>query len=459
MNDKMDGWTWKSADAEEAEAPPPTNRQWVVPRRSPAESARAAAAWFRAEWIKLTTVLVVIALAIGGWQTYTYLTRYHEQTSGPHGDFPAALGSGAPLRPDRVQARLGSPPVGIVGGLLLKERNDGITADNVRTGKEYWHYGREDTALITEWVSNDTAFLWYEDGLAVAVNLHSGKPRWHAEVPGSTRDSGNRVWVSGDTLFVSRTDQLTALSTRGGKRLWSVAPPKGCKAWDQRTLVGLDGVEAIDANDCSRDSEHAEVLFGVDPATGSTRWHVDEEAIGYRRLGAHTLATLTLGGALITTDVSGAEPRTRETPLSHDVTPRGAGRSDGLLLLGSDENRSLTGRQVSADSSSKALWTRKASKGLEFGIPRTTDGRVYVAQYRTPMAIRRNGGSGTAHLLVLDARTGHELHRTALPASLYDHVDDLALDQMSIVEAKYGIVTVGWIGDLVNSAAQAVLAE
>ncbi|WP_406347974.1 PQQ-like beta-propeller repeat protein [Streptomyces sp. NBC_00144] len=457
MKDRLDGWTWNSGGSDtEADSGPPSRGQYAVPRirRTPAESARASAAWIHARWIKLVTVVTVLALAIGGWQTYKYLTRYHEQISGTHGSFPSALGTAAPERPDRVLPSGSGAPVGVVGGLVLHERDNGIAADNVRTDRTYWHYGREKTALISESVVSGAVVLWYEDGLAVSVDLHSGKPRWHTKVAGKVRDSGDRVWPSANTVIINQRDRLTGLSGRSGKQLWSIAPPKGCRGWELRPPLDLSGTEAFDATDCSGSLDG---LYGVDPASGRSRWHLQDPYLDYGRLGDHTLVTLTPVGSLVTVDVSGARPRTHSAFLAHHLDLRAI--SDGMVILSSADDTSFTARQVSNDSSSKALWTVKADKGSELGLPRTADNRVYIPQYQPSAKAKQKKTHGSAQLLVLDARTGHELHRTELPDSLYGNPDDLDVGMMAVLGAKYGVVRVGLSGFLVSPEDQVTLAE
>lgn len=223
MKDDLDGWTWNSSGTE-SEDPPVVGPDGRVPRirRSPAESARATAAWVRVRAVKLVTVAVVLALAIGGWQTYKYLTRYHEQMSGPHGDFPAALGSSAPVKPSRVVATFEGSMSGIAGGLYLHEEPRGVTAFSLRTGKSYWHYGREKTGLVDVTNSRDTVVLSFDDQLVVGIDAHSGKPRWHVKVPGNAKSGQSRLWLDEDTVFLSqlaRSPLLRCTTESGSGRL------------------------------------------------------------------------------------------------------------------------------------------------------------------------------------------------------------------------------------------------
>ncbi|MFE2373494.1 PQQ-binding-like beta-propeller repeat protein [Streptomyces sp. NPDC059398] len=459
MKERLDGWTWNSGDDnKEAASGPPAHDRYAVPRirRTPAQSARAAGGWIRGRWIRLTTVVTVLALAIGGWQTYTYLTRYHEQISGTHGAFPTALGTAAPERPGRVLPSGGDASPVVVDGLALHERNDGITADNVRTGRTYWQYGREKAALISESVVGGGAVvLWYDDGLAVSVDLRSGKPGWHTKVAGKVReDSQDRVWRAGGTVVINQQDRLTGLSARNGKKLWSLAPPRGCERWDYRPPVDLADTEAFDARHCSGSEDG---LYGLDPANGRSRWHLRDPYLDYGRLGDHTLVTLTPVGSLVTVDVSGSQPRVHSAFLSHHLYLRSV--SDGMVILGSDDDTTFTARRVSDDSSSKVLWTVKAKKGYALGFPRTSDGRTYIPQYRPPLEAKQQKAPGSAQLLVRDARTGRELHRAELPASLYTSAEDLAGSRMAVIGAQYGVVRVGWAGFLVSPENQVTLAD
>ncbi|MEV6790597.1 PQQ-binding-like beta-propeller repeat protein [Streptomyces sp. NPDC051320] len=455
MNDKRDGWTWKSADSEaETEVPPRTNRPWVVPRRTPAESARATAAWFRAKWIKLTTVLVVLALAIGGWQTYTYLTRYHEQMSGPHGDFPAALGSSAPLRPAH-STRFSATPEWVSGGLsLYKDMSGrGLTARGLRTDKSYWHYARKDTELLTATASEDTAVLWFGDGVVVGVDLRSGKPRWHVKVPGETDRNESRSWYTEGTVLLGRPDSVIGLSVRDGERLWSAPPPKGCRSWDDRAPIYLKDVLAFDAVRCSQGSERDSTLFGLGRDTGRIRWHITDPVTGYGRLDDHTLAALTVRSSLVVTDVSDDRPRSRSTQLSNEVALRGMG--DDTVLLDTDDSTSLMARRVNSDGSSKVIWTRKADGGRQFGNPGIADGRVYVVQSRAPVDARRKHLPGDGRLLVLDSHSGRELHRSPLPESLFTE-DDFWTQSPAIRGVGSGVVLIGW-NDIALSSTELAL--
>lgn len=411
MKDRLDGWTWNSGDSDtEAGAGPPARDRYAVPRirRTPAQSAGAAAAWVRARWIKLVTVVTVLALSIGSWQTYDYLTRFHEQMSGPHGDFPTALGSTAPERPGRVLPSGADAPVAVVGGLVLHEQDDGITANSVRTNRTYWHYGREKTALKSESVVSGAVVLWYDDGLAVSVDLRSGKPRWHTRVAGKAReDSGDRVWRGGGTVIINQQGRLTGLSARSGKQLWSIAPPKGCKRWYDRPPVELSGAEAFDAIDCSGPARDA--LYGVDPASGRTRWHMQDQTLGYGRLGDHTLVSLTARGSLVTVDVSGARPRAHSAFLSPHLGLRGI--SDGMVILSSGDDTSFTARQGEHRQQQQGSLDREGGQGAHTGdSPDRRRPRVHTAVPATD-----GGEAAEGSPLGATARTGRADRSRAAP--------------------------------------------
>lgn len=176
--------------------------------------------------------------------------------------------------------------------------------------------------------------------------------------------------------------------------------------------------------------------------------------MGYGRLGDHTLVSEGLRDSLVTVDVSGTRPLTHTTKLSHEEGLRGL--SDGMVLLGPDDT-SLTARQVSNDGSSKALWTVKAGKGRELGISRIADGRVYIPEYRPRTKPRQHIAPGLGQLLVLDARTGHELHRTTLPTSLYENAYGAEPGTMTVLSAGYGVVRIGWSGFLSPSSTEQVI--
>ncbi|WP_405687183.1 PQQ-like beta-propeller repeat protein [Streptomyces sp. NBC_01387] len=455
MKDDLDGWTWNSSGTE-SEDPPVVGPDGRVPRirRSPAESARATAAWVRVRAVKLVTVAVVLALAIGGWQTYKYLTRYHEQMSGPHGDFPAALGSSAPVKPSRVVATFEGSMSGIAGGLYLHEEPRGVTAFSLRTGKSYWHYGREKTGLVDVTNSRDTVVLSFDDQLVVGIDAHSGKPRWHVKVPGDAKSGQSRLWLDKDTVILSQPASVTALAVHDGKRLWTAPPPKGCRKWAVRAPVALKDVVAYRATDCEGSSDEY-VLSGMDRSTGHPRWQLKDEITGYWRLDDHTMATASVRDALVVTDVSGSRPRTRSTALSNDLSLGYA--DDNIMVFDSSNSRTLTAIRVTADRN-RTAWTHPAAKGLEFGRPWIADGRVYVTQGVPPLDARRDKVPASARLLVLDARTGHELSRADLPKSLFQGENEDQRSLPAIRGAGSGVVLIGW-ADFAFSSVDLALAE
>ncbi|MGO4424153.1 PQQ-binding-like beta-propeller repeat protein, partial [Streptomyces sp. MCAF7] len=283
-------------------------------------------------------VALVLALGVGGWQAYVRLTDDdgpREWTKGPYGKAPAALGRTAPARPGEMVRRLDQVPEAIVGGLALYDDRSRagmtrLTAVGLRTNRTYWEYGRE-ANLYTLGFGDELAVLsWHEGGLT-AVDLRTGEPRWHTEVPRADPDgfrSPTTILRVTDQVVLAETDEeVWALSAADGKRRWRAVPPKGCKRWfTVDEPLALREVYVLEADGCAYDPDlypdpHAARMAQValDADTGAVRWRFPHDAhrLGYLPANDTTMVLAPVrrdGGGMAVTDVSRRRPSTRTLP-------------------------------------------------------------------------------------------------------------------------------------------------
>lgn len=150
------------------------------------------------------------------------------------------------------------------------------------------------------------------------------------------------------------------------------------------------------------------------------------------------------GGARV--DVSGKQPviTTRRSP---DETVSIA--SDAGIMVCDTTSHDLPERTLTAFgvADGQQRWARQPAEGTRFGWPLLVDGRVYVVQ-QPELSNRHIPQTGPSELLVLDARTGRQLHTMRLPALPVDS-ERLAHDPSASLTAQQavgGVVTIGWSG-------------
>ncbi|MEW1866242.1 MULTISPECIES: PQQ-binding-like beta-propeller repeat protein [unclassified Streptomyces] len=395
---------------------------------------------------------VVAALAVGGWLALRAGNPYHEHVGGAQGAFPTALGSGAPAAPDRVLRRT-SQSYGVDGGLSVDETDDGVAAHDLRTGKEYWHYGRSGTELGTVGLtgSGGTVATWWKDGTVVGTDVRTGKPRWHAKVtygkPAGSSDTFAALDVVSGLVVVESRDAITAFAEDSGKRVWRGAVPKGCRL-SSGGVFAMRGAVVARA-ECAGTGKAGDdlPLIAFDTRRGTVRWKVDSGLNRLRPVDDHTLVTSlwTRDGIGAVVDVSGRTPRVTTWPVPALHPTEAAG--DGIMLCADNTAGSSDGTLVAYDVADRTKhWTRRPAKDTRLGPPLIEDGRVYVVQQ--PLLPRSGTPKAVASdLLVLDARTGRQLHSTRLPpvrpASGETGDTFAALTPWQAVD---GVVAVQWTG-------------
>lgn len=403
--------------------------------------------------------VVVAALAVGGWLVLRGGPDYHEQAGGPQGDFPTAAASGAPGAPGRV-VRQTAQSYGVDGGLSIDQAADGIVARGLETGKVYWRYGRSSTDLGQVDFTGDgrTVATWWRDGVVAAIDVRTGKPRWHAKVtygdPVGSSNTFAAIDVVSGLVVVESVDGITAFAEDGGKRVWRGAVPKDCTL-SSGGVFAMRGVVVARAKCAGKgDSDDDLPLLAFDTHSGAVGWRVDSGINHLRPVDDHTLVTSLWSeegvGAVV--DVAGRTPHVSTWPVPALRPSVAAG--DGIMLSVDNTVRALDGTPVAYDvAGRRTAWTHHPAKGTRFGLPLIEDGRVYVVQ-QAPLASNRAPEAAPSDLLVLDARTGRQLDSMRLPpvapASREPGDPDTALAPW---QAAAGVVAVRWNAMLAGTTA------
>jgi hypothetical protein len=410
-----------------------------------------------------TVVAVVVAAlvagAVAGWLEWRHAHRFHEHVTGARGAFPAAVGDAAPAAPDRVLRRTTNSYGVMDGAVSIDGTNDGIVARNLRTGQDYWHYGRGKTVLgrVALTGGGDTVATWWQDGLVVGIDVHSGKPRWHAKVsygihnPAKETDFAD-FDIAGDLVVAMTGDRIAAFDEHSGKHVWNGAIPHGC-------VLRSDGAAAmrgavIARAQCHGSDDESDQLLGFDVRRGTLRWRTVDGIHPLISADDHTLVTsewtVRQTGAVI--DVSGTKPvvTTRKGDGEDPTMTAGGG-----IVLGDHDADGVRLTAYGVTDGGKR-WTWRPAKGMTFGRPLIADGRVYVVQQPSAKASPSSDEAATvsgADLVVLDAATGRQLHSTRLP-SLTSDLDSFVIPSEARLEpsqAGHGVVAVGWASTIFTS--------
>ncbi|MQY12137.1 hypothetical protein SRB5_22670 [Streptomyces sp. RB5] len=401
----------------------------------------------RRRWAVAALVLV---LAGAGFAAYEHRTRFHESVSGPYGAFPAPFGSGAPSAPSRVVRITDASAGTVVGGLsvhpledrvLARSRKQGVMTRDVRTGKVFWVYERSGTRVVGTATGDDYVVQWWDDGLLIAVDLRTGRPRWRVHTTGQGPQSEGLSVHGGRILAVAATG-MAAYDAKDGTLLWGRRLPKGCQV-SGRFSLAVGDVDTLNVEYCTR----RQTVWGLDGRTGVVRWrlpYADHHTLAV--VDDHTLAWGIDVPAVA--DVSGARPRIRELPrtelntlYSQGVAAGGTGLIASVGSLGEADD--VDARLIVRDPHDLRLrWSRKAAAGRRFGDPVVAGGRVYVVE-QPPVDLLGDDSAlpGPADLLVLDASSGALRHRRRLPhfpsPSLWDNT-------LVVWSADDGVVTLRW---------------
>ncbi|WP_369249194.1 PQQ-binding-like beta-propeller repeat protein [Streptomyces sp. R41] len=395
-------------------------------------------------------VLFLLVLAATVQLVDWYQSR--DVVTGSHGPFPAVFAAGAPIAPERVIQRT-TDDEALVHGLSIRRTRSGVTAVNLRTGKEYWRYERRDSnAVVCSFeVSERTIVTGFDDGRLVGIDLRTGKPLWRVEI---RHDPGYRsAELAGGQAVTEAPGAVRAFDERDGRSLWTVKTPESCPEVLVFTVYALPdhlSVVPVICNASSLDRDEYNLLLGVDNRTGKVLWQqrTADPKLTVRGDG-HTLVAPDPDRPptiqLLDVNRQGISPRATFCPDAWDAVASGG----GTVLSATDPKD----RSEDHDTLLRAYdtrhghlaWQLRAPTGREYGIPKIADGRVYVV--RQPFLAEADAGRRIrADLLILDAGTGRLLHTLRLPTITvpddYDYF--VKLDVRDIAD---GAVSIGWRDD------------
>jgi len=204
-----------------------------------AEAGRTARRGARRLRAPILTVLVALALAATAVIAYRVLAPT-EVVTPARADYPQP-----PAAAPGVVGRLSVAPLLVDGRLRLYAAERQVRVDGPVDAEAqltpYWSYRRWPQRLVGVAASGTTVISRWSDGVLVAIDAPTGRPRWRAAGPSpSTRDYLGR-----------RTGAATVYTPPG---LHTATAPDG------RATVIVEGVGGV---------------RGYDPRTGEERWRVD----------------------------------------------------------------------------------------------------------------------------------------------------------------------------------------
>jgi outer membrane protein assembly factor BamB len=154
----------------------------------------------------------------------------------------------------------------IADGVLVLGAGDGIHALDAETGAERWYVKTEKAVASAPAIVAGQVFVGLPDGTMAAIDLQSGAVRWRTPVSGPI----SRAVSFGDGLAFAGGEggAFAAVRVADGSVVWRV--PLG--AGDLASSAFRDGVVYTASG---LDSTASHVLFALDAATGSERWHFE----------------------------------------------------------------------------------------------------------------------------------------------------------------------------------------
>lgn len=394
-------------------------------------------------------LLMLPVLLFLGW----YENR--DVVTGAQGPFPTAFGTEAPVAPEHVMRRRTGERV-LVHGLSVESTADGARAVNLRSGREYWRYERQDegSAVMSFDVSERTVVIAYLDSTLVGVDLRTGKRLWREDL-GYGKGYRNVSLGAGQALTAA-PGAVRAFDERDGRSLWTAKTPKSCPEVGIYAVYALpDHVSAVPVlcNTSWPDTDKKEyyLLLGVDNRSGKALWQrrISDPKWAVRG-DAHTLAAPNPdtddSPAVQLLDMSreGATPRADLDTTAWN--PVGAG--SGTVLLATDAQGNGDGNHDTVlhaydTEDGRLAWRLKAPTGQEYGSGVIADGRVYLV--RQPLLTKADAGRRIrgAELLVLDADTGRPLHTLRLPAMTAPD-DDVYFMKLDVHQVTDGALSLSW---------------
>lgn len=146
--------------------------------------------------------------------------RGDTEVAGPHSDYPAALGDGPVTGPSTDVIR-GNDPI-VIDGIRV-ERDDLITAYDVRTADEYWTYGRAGVDPGPVAARKGALFVRWDDGLLVRFDPRTAQVQWDSAV-----SPDGRLVVTDSQVAIWTDTSVTAYAAESGDEVWSADLPADC---------------------------------------------------------------------------------------------------------------------------------------------------------------------------------------------------------------------------------------
>lgn len=395
--------------------------------------------------------LLIALLLLAMSHLWVHRHKPRDVVTGAHGPFPAAVGAGAPVAPERVVRRTSGFDEALVHGLYVRETGSlsGVTAANVRTGKEYWRYERPDSeaGVDTFDVSERTVVAAFADGRLIGVDLRTGKPLWHVDIQ-HAKGYRTTALVGGQAL-TEAPGAVRAFAERDGRSLWTAKTPKSCPDGLLITAYALPGhlsVVPLVCNVTNPDRGGYNLLLGIDNRTGKVLWQQHTAAPKLMvRGGEHTLVIPDVDHPpavqLLDVNRQGVTARALTAADAWDAVAAGG----GIVLSAIDPNDRRSEEEhdtllrAYSTRDGHLAWQLRAPTGHEYGFPEIADGRVYVV--RQPFLTGKDTGRLIhADLLVLDLGTGRLLHTMPLLAMTVP--DDSG--ELDVRDIDDGAVSIGW---------------
>ncbi|MEU8679463.1 PQQ-binding-like beta-propeller repeat protein [Streptomyces sp. NPDC048560] len=349
----------------------------------------------------------------------------------------------------------------LVGDVLVRSRFDEVTGYGVRTGKQHWEYvlpGRseicststpEDSVLLLVHGENVTAAEADGEGCAgiTALDLKTGKELWSGSRKASAKATAgvaagtiggpvNGTVAAGGGLAVvldTWTDGLgevvadgrkaiRAVDLRTGERRWTATVPKDCRPFD----VGAAKRRVVAVLSCGKENRSELTAAVFDPATGSL---LHNEPLDARRPVASFSSSSAVRTALLSIDplVVSVRPAYDTEPGTDAFFSFGAdGRRQSRIEISGEHGKivadkpskvaidgehlyavadfgksSTSSRVVAIDlTTGRLAWEADSGRGDTVALA-VHDGKVTV--------LHQDRGSFTETLYVLDGATGEEL--------------------------------------------------
>ncbi|WP_203661585.1 outer membrane protein assembly factor BamB family protein [Actinocatenispora rupis] len=357
----------------------------------------------RRRWAIAVAAVAVLALAgCGGWWLAT--DHHGERVSGPYGGYPGTAGTRAELGRFTGPVRLvdGLAVVGagnrIRTGGKAETLRAGLAAVDLRTGSAFWTYRRDGHDVQAFTVSRGAAYVLWEDGLLVRLDLRTARSVWHRQLDHVT--NVHLLGTAGGGLLVVAEQALVAVDPADGTVRWQVRPGQEC-VFNARAAAPALRVVVVGSGSTSSAGACPGRIRAYRLDSGRVAWQH-----GSDRLDA-------VAGPLVATDdttVVGTDTvwdadSGRTVRTLRDVTD-GSGTGGGLLFRADGNGLTATDPRTG-----RRVWRQPVPAGRTFtGTPAYLDGGHVCVVVRTT-----GGDTATLRLTCYAPRTGEAAGGTDVP--------------------------------------------